>query len=736
MKKRILSLILTVMMLLGLIALPTSAATGEMPFKDVKSGKWYYEAVKYVWENDLMNGVSEDKFAPNDPMNRAMLVTVLWRVEKSPAPKGTTPFTDLKAKWYKDAVAWAYENEIVNGMTATTFAPTNPITREQIATIIYRFATFTGRDTSAKGDLSKFPDGSKVAKYAKDAMTWAVGEGLISGTKVGDKDYLDPKGNATRAQVATILMRYLESASQTKTLEDLVDDMLDTYLCWAHGKLDLFFNYTGASLTEENVGNLLKKIGGLPETVTVEFDDFESMVEGYQGAGDGAGHYNNGWVWESNTVTFTDTATGETVERDIDFSFRKCLALSLFDEYKNGVLGIDPDSANETMKAAYGVLDAVTATKEEPYTGYTGEYTAEAIEAFFRELTGLTDKDSYGFLLPGFDPNTPGEPFWPMFVDLKNEEGRLDIVWIETVFAVPEKPLSEKIEDKLSDLLCDAHSRLDLEFGTSGSLTDESLNALLTDIFGYTATVQAGEADYIKSSDGPYYSGLGNGQFCWTDDIDVTFTDGDETYTASFKLSLMKNPQAFWAGAFESGVLSECPDEWPADATAAKSINDWDGLEVIIPGSDYTLEAVEAKLREMTGLGDGWEFFINGFDAAAYEGNSVNVSFKNSNINDEGRTIAFGGEVVLKIENPPVVVDPMHEAFEAFLDEYLCVTHGALTTMHKGGSNYNAANLGKLVLDTMGLDADTYSVVINGDISDPGVGIGQFCGAGNVEIYV
>ncbi|MBR3990893.1 MAG: S-layer homology domain-containing protein, partial [Clostridia bacterium] len=90
MKKRILSTLLAAVMLLGMIIMPATAASGKMPFTDVKSGKWYYEAVKYVWENDLMNGVSEDKFAPDDPMNRAMLVTVLWRVEKSPAPKGTT----------------------------------------------------------------------------------------------------------------------------------------------------------------------------------------------------------------------------------------------------------------------------------------------------------------------------------------------------------------------------------------------------------------------------------------------------------------------------------------------------------------------------------------------------------------------------------------------------------------------------------------------------------------------
>ncbi len=157
-----------------------------------------------------MNGMTDTTFAPNDPMSRAMLVTVLWRAEGLPEPAGSTPFTDLKAKWYKDAVAWAYENGIVNGMTATTFGPDVSISREQIATIIYRYAEFRGDDVSARANLNTFPDASKVSKWAKDALSWAVTEGIISGTKAGDKTILDPKGNATRAQVATILMRYLE----------------------------------------------------------------------------------------------------------------------------------------------------------------------------------------------------------------------------------------------------------------------------------------------------------------------------------------------------------------------------------------------------------------------------------------------------------------------------------------------------------------------------------------------
>ncbi len=179
-------------------------------FSDVKAGSWFKRAVDFVYTYGLMNGMTETTFAPNAAMSRAMLVTVLWRAEDSPAPAGTTPFTDLRAKWYKDAVAWAYGNEIVNGMTATTFAPDAALSREQIAAIMYRFTEYKGGDVSARADLSGFPDGGKTHSYAKNAVSWAVAEGLISGVKAGDKVLLDPRGNATRAQVATILMRYLE----------------------------------------------------------------------------------------------------------------------------------------------------------------------------------------------------------------------------------------------------------------------------------------------------------------------------------------------------------------------------------------------------------------------------------------------------------------------------------------------------------------------------------------------
>ena len=143
-------------------------------------------------------------------MNRAMLVTVLWRMEGSPAPTGKTPFTDLKQAWYKDAVAWAYENEIVKGMTETTFEPTGKVIREQMAAIFYRYAQYKGLDITEKADISTFPDAGRVRDYAKDAISWANAAGLITGKKEGEKILLAPRVSANRAEVATILNRFCE----------------------------------------------------------------------------------------------------------------------------------------------------------------------------------------------------------------------------------------------------------------------------------------------------------------------------------------------------------------------------------------------------------------------------------------------------------------------------------------------------------------------------------------------
>ncbi|MBQ8523335.1 MAG: S-layer homology domain-containing protein, partial [Clostridia bacterium] len=177
-------------------------------FTDLKLKNWYHDGVHFCIDNGLMNGTSADKFSPNESASRAMIVTVLYRMEGSPEVTSTVPFTDLKANWYKKAVIWAYENDIVKGMSETKFDPNGIITREQITTILYRYAEFKGYDISSTTSLESFPDYKSVSKWAKDAMSWANSCGLVEGVAKGESVYLDPKGIASRAQVATILYRF------------------------------------------------------------------------------------------------------------------------------------------------------------------------------------------------------------------------------------------------------------------------------------------------------------------------------------------------------------------------------------------------------------------------------------------------------------------------------------------------------------------------------------------------
>ena len=187
---------------------PEEPGTTGLPFTDVASTDWYYDAVAYAYENDLMNGISSTQFNPNGTTTRGMIATILYRLEGEPeAP--ACDFTDVAAgQYYTDAIAWAAENHLVNGYGDGTFGPNDNITREQMSALLYRYAEFKGYDLTARGDLSGYTDASQISDYAVTAMQWATAEGLVNG--MGDGT-LAPRGNSTRAQIATILMRFLEN---------------------------------------------------------------------------------------------------------------------------------------------------------------------------------------------------------------------------------------------------------------------------------------------------------------------------------------------------------------------------------------------------------------------------------------------------------------------------------------------------------------------------------------------
>ena len=184
-----------------------SEEEAALGFVDVAESDWFFNSVKYAKENKLMSGVSETEFAPNASVTRAMLVVVLHRIEEEPLVGGTQ-FTDVESgQWYSNAVAWAANEGIVNGVGEGKFAPNSDITREQIATILYKYSQKKSASDAASGGIIA-PDRDKISDWAMEGMSWAVAEKLITGK---DGGVLDPGGKATRAEIATILMRYLES---------------------------------------------------------------------------------------------------------------------------------------------------------------------------------------------------------------------------------------------------------------------------------------------------------------------------------------------------------------------------------------------------------------------------------------------------------------------------------------------------------------------------------------------
>jgi hypothetical protein len=184
-------------------------ADNSKTFTDV-ADTWYTDAVNFAAGHELFNGVSDSEFAPLNKMSRAMLVTVLHRLEGTPSASNSTSFSDVESgKWYTDAISWANANDIVNGLGDGLFGTNNNITREQMATILYRYTNEQGMSVSASGDISGFPDGDSVSSYAEEAMSWAIGSGIITGKDSAEGTILDPKGNASRAEVATMLKRMI-----------------------------------------------------------------------------------------------------------------------------------------------------------------------------------------------------------------------------------------------------------------------------------------------------------------------------------------------------------------------------------------------------------------------------------------------------------------------------------------------------------------------------------------------
>ena len=197
-------------------SIPVVSVDVTQMFTDVTKN-WAYPGIQYCVTHGIMGGMGNGTFAPTGTTTRAQIVQILYNLEGTPAVSGTTPFTDLTANWYKPAILWAYQNNVVAGTSPTTFDPERPVTREQIAVILtqYMFHVLKMERTWTPADLSTFPDGAQVSGWAKEAMQDAVALGLINGTKAPDGlVYLDPQGSAARQQVATILMNFCQNVKK------------------------------------------------------------------------------------------------------------------------------------------------------------------------------------------------------------------------------------------------------------------------------------------------------------------------------------------------------------------------------------------------------------------------------------------------------------------------------------------------------------------------------------------
>ena len=187
---------------------PVVPVLTPLPFTDVSAAQWFFEAVRFAYTQGIMNGMGNGKFAPSADTSRAQIAAVLYNMEKDPVPAPDPGFTDLTKGWYKEAVAWAKANEVVSGVSATAFAPDSPVTREQLATMLYNYTRAKEYDAVVSGSLNAFDDRDKVSSWAVEAMLWATGHGIINGNTDGT---LNPKGKATRAQVAAVFKNYYEN---------------------------------------------------------------------------------------------------------------------------------------------------------------------------------------------------------------------------------------------------------------------------------------------------------------------------------------------------------------------------------------------------------------------------------------------------------------------------------------------------------------------------------------------
>ncbi|MBR3639305.1 MAG: S-layer homology domain-containing protein, partial [Clostridia bacterium] len=474
-----------------------------------------------------------------------------------------------------------------------------------------------------------------------------------------------------------------------ESLEDIIDEKIDMLVCGTHGKLDLVFGTSGTICPENLDGTepgtrsleiVLSEIFGYPATIDDEEllyvrDDYGKL-----------GHGQTAWPDEI-TVTFTDPASGEEYDADIELSLYKDLAGkhsgAIGDKGYFGVCGEDwPADGKAGLKAIAGNPGGLFGNPEllddKTVIEIPGdEFTKAAVESWFRGRTNLGD--AWTFYCSDLDASkaVTGQEVNVALVNHNvNGEGRTASVSCAPTLKI--KSLEDRIDEKYDELVCGAHGKLDLVFGSSGTITTDTLGAILTELFGYTATVDQDGIDFIKGK----YQGLGGGLTAWCDAVEVTFSNPEtgEEYETEMDLSVFKSLYGQHSGALNEEhptYYGTCPDDWPAEAKAAMAkVDPWDETqEFEIPGKVYTPEAVEAWYREQTGLGEGWTFYYNWYDAAkAYTGNEIAIALMNNDVNGEGRTMIVACGPKLHIAQSDSLQKDIDSAYEALV----CEAHSKL----------------------------------------------------------
>ncbi|MBR7032929.1 MAG: leucine-rich repeat protein, partial [Clostridia bacterium] len=453
------------------------------------------------------------------------------------------------------------------------------------------------------------------------------------------------------------------------SLEEAISERLDELYCVAHGKLDLVFG-TSDTICPEDPSTMEPGTRGLEVTLseifgypaTISDDELEYVRSDYAYLGDGQ------TAWPDTIVTFTNPETGSEYDIDMDLALYKAVGgMYCGAVVDHGFLGCCPeDWTNEATTAKRAVMDNNDDyspdfwNEEDEFVIPGEEYTEEAIEAWLRGVTGLGD--GWDFYIEGFDASQAYEGN-AVHVGLMNndinEEGRTVVICCSPTLKIAETEeegtIMSEIDDRYDELACITHGKLDLAFGPTDTL--DKLADVLSGIFGYAAAVDASEIQRIKND----YFGFGSGETAWVDEVEVTFTNPDTgaTYEMAMDMAFLKNLFGKYSGAVsddEAGTLTVCQDDLPDDVNAALAtvapFND--EYVITLYGSEYTEEAVEEYFRDLLGLGDDWDFYVDGFDAdAAADGNDVAIGFRNDDVNGEGRTYVIGFEVVLKFEPGP-----------------------------------------------------------------------------------